>query len=786
MLVKNKKLQKTSEGFTLVETLIALAILAIITVGIFGIFKAVNKSAGIYETRTVATGLANEQMELIRNLPYLQVGTTEGWPQGDIPSNSPARNINNVNYFVHTDVQYVDDPFDELAPNDPYNADYKKARVWVTWDKYPINNPVTLVTNVVPKGQESIENGGTLSIQVFDNMVAPVSQVSVHIENTNLVPNININTQTNNQGELIVPALPVDTGNNYYIRVTKTGYTSDYTVPITQQNPSPTLPNQSIQQGIITDVSFTIDQISRLTINTTGTQGGGSWWDVGYQYRKQITIQNNSANILPTHSSIVLDLDHYGLVQEGKSLSNGNDIRIVYFDGSTWHDLDRINSTAWNQNGNPTKIWFATQQDIAGSASSDNYYLFYDNSAAINPNTNLTAIFTPERDSDTAGLYYFENTDGNTVADSSGNNNNGAISSATWTNGFSGSSLLYNLPTSYAEVTVADNASLDIEGQLTLEGWINPTSIAGNQSIIDRLNNYALWLDNGKLSFGVFDQVAGLKSIQTEETIPTDVWTYVSGTYLPGNMKVFINGLEKNSKSETVTYLASNSSPLFFGNGDNFGEKQSQFIGKIDSTKISNIIKVNFPFSSATDTTLITGTEESVVGANPVVGVSLNIIGERPLGHDGEGNPIIRNAFLNQSTNASGQLVISEIEWDKYIISLASDGYDLAEISPPNPVNVTPNENQVVTLVLVPHTDNSLRVTIVDSAKNPINQAAVHVTNGGFDQTKTTSTAGQVFFSSLSQGTYNIEVTKPGFETITTNQDVSGQSNREIILAPQI
>jgi prepilin-type N-terminal cleavage/methylation domain-containing protein len=783
-LQKDKKYKKFEKGFTLVETLIALAILAIISAGIFGIFQAVSKSSNIYETRTVATGLANEQMELIRNLPYLQVGTTEGWPQGNIPSTSPARNINNVNYTVHTDVQYVDDQFDELAPNDPYNADYKKARVWVTWDTYPSTNPVTLVTTIVPKGQESIENGGTLSLQVFDNVVAPVSQVSVHIENKSLIPNIDINTQTNSQGELVVPALPVDTGNNYYIRVSKTGYTSDYTVPITQEDPSPTLPNQSIQQGTITEVSFTIDKVSRLTINATGTQGGGSWWDVGYQYRKQITVHNNSANILPAHSTVALNLDHYSLVQANKSLSNGNDIRIVYFDGSTWHDLDRINSTDWNQNGTETKIWFATQQDIQASALSDTYFLYYDNSSASNPNTNLTSIFTPERDSDTAGLYYFENSDGTIITDSSGNNNNGTVTNPNWTAGFSGHSLLYDLPSAYAEVSVADNSSLDIEGQLTLEAWVNPTSIAGNQTIIDRLNDYALWLDNGIPSFGVFDQVAGLKSIQATDPVPTDTWSYVSGTYLPGNMKIFVNGEEKNSKSETVTYLAVNSSPLTIGNGNNFGEKSSQFIGKIDSARISDIIRVNFPFSSIPDTNLTLGEEESVIGANPVAGISLNIVGERPIGHDGEGNPIIRNNFLNQTTNASGQLILTDIEWDKYTITLASDGYDLAEISPPNPVNITPNENQVVTLVLVPHTDNSLKVTVVDSSKDPINQATVHVTNNGFDQTKATGSAGQVFFSALNPGTYNIEVTKDGFETITTTQDVSGQSSREIILAP--
>lgn len=783
MLHKNS--QKISNGFTLVETLIALAILAIISVGIFGIFQAVNKSASIYETRTVATNLASEQIELIRNLPYLSVGTTEGWPHGNIPSASNPKNINNVNYITHTDVQYVDDPFDELAPNDPYNADYKKARVWVTWDKYPCDKPVILVTNIVPKGQESIENGGTLSITVFNNAAEPVPQVSIHIENTALSPNININTQTNSQGELVIPALPIDTNNNYLIRTTKAGYTSDYTVPITVLNPSPTLPNQSIQQGTITNVSFTIDLVSRLTVNATGTQGGGSWWDVAYQYRQKITVQNNSANLLPAHSSVSLDLDHFSLVSASKSLSSGNDIRIVYFDGSTWQNLARINSTAWNTNGSPTKIWFATQQDIAASASSDSYYLYYDNSAATNPNTILTQIFTPERDSDTAGLYYFENGQDLAITDSSGNSNNGTITNATWTTGFSGRALLYNLPTAYSQIPVADNSSLDIEGQITLEAWINPTILAGNQSIIDRLNNFALWLDNGKPSFGVFDQVAGLKSIQITDSILPNTWTYISGTYLPGTMKIFVNGEEKNSKSETVTYLASNSSTMNFGNGDNFGEKSSQFIGKIDSAKISNIIRVNFPFSQIPNFSLSLSNEESVVSANPVANVSLNIIGERPIGHDGEGNTIFRNQFSNQITNASGQLILSNIEWDKYTITINSSDYDLAEISPPNPVNITPNENQVVTLVLVPHADNTLKITVVDSINDPISSASVHIIGTGFDQTKTTSSAGQVFFTPLNSETYNIEVSKAGYETFLGSQEVSGQTVREIVMTLQ-
>lgn len=786
-MFKNKNNQK---AFTLVETLIGLAIIVIIAAGVFGIYKAVMRSAGIYETRTIATNLATEQMEMIRNMPYLEIGTTEGWPAGDIPSVSSPKNINNINYTIHTDIQYIDDPFDELAPDDPYNADYKKTRVWVSWDKIPCASPVILVTTIVPKGQESIEGGGTLSIKVFNNAPTVVPQVSVHIENNDLDPAINITTQTNDQGELIVPALPIDTGNNYAITVSKDGYTSDYTVEATLANPNPVLSHQSIQEGIITSISFTIDLVSNLTINTTGSVGGEAWWDVAYQYRKQLTLQNNSADPLPANSSIKFDLDHYILAQEGKALVNGDDIRIVYFDGANWHELNRINKTDWNASGSPTKIWFQNQSEIIGSGSDNNYYIYYNNNVASSPPTDLTQIFTPGNDANTSAVYYYENGTGNTINDSSGYNNDGIITNIDWTSGKSGQAILYNVSGdwAYATISAPDSSSLDIEGPITLESWIYPQdNTTGNKSIIDRLNNYALWLNNGHPSFGVYDQIAGLKSIQAIDTVPIDTWTHIAGTYASGEMKIYINSHEKASKNETVTYITINSSDMLLGNGHNFGAHASQFIGKIDESRISTIVHSSFPYSAIANITVSQGDEETVVGVDPITSVLLDIIGERPIGYDGLGDPIFRNQFLDQTTNDSGQLILSDIEWDRYTITEKDPNYDLAEISPPSPVNVIPGENQIVTMVLVPHADNTLRITVINSAEQPIESAQVRVYNTdlGFDETKITSSAGQVFFTPLSIVAYNIEIIKAGFENFSGSEDVSGQTEREVVLAPQ-
>src|SRR5207244_6183266 len=70
--------------------------------------------------------------------------------------------------------------------------------------------------------------------------------------------------------------------------------------------------------------------------------------------------------------------------------------------------------------------------------------------------------------------YAFSEGSGTTVADTSGNNNNGTISGATWTSaGRFGNALVFNGTS--ARVTVPDAASLQLTSGMTLEAWVFPT-----------------------------------------------------------------------------------------------------------------------------------------------------------------------------------------------------------------------------------------------------------------------------------------------------------------------
>jgi hypothetical protein len=116
-----------------------------------------------------------------------------------------------------------------------------------------------------------------------------------------------------------------------------------------------------------------------------------AWWDCNYGYRKQITVSASSA--VSVGHSVALTFDHASLVSAGKALSNGNDVRVLYWNGSTWTEVARGLDTGSSWNNSATKIWFKLQAAISSSSSDANYYLYYGNSSAGTPPSTWSDVF---------------------------------------------------------------------------------------------------------------------------------------------------------------------------------------------------------------------------------------------------------------------------------------------------------------------------------------------------------------------------------------------------------
>ena len=83
---------------------------------------------------------------------------------------------------------------------------------------------------------------------------------------------------------------------------------------------------------------------------------------------------------------------------------------------------------------------------------------------------------------------------GTTVTDASGNGNNGTITNATWvTTGKYGDALKVN--GSNALVTIPDTASLHLSTGMTLEAWVNPSTVNANWRDVIYKGNDNLYLE---------------------------------------------------------------------------------------------------------------------------------------------------------------------------------------------------------------------------------------------------------------------------------------------------
>ena len=76
-----------NKGFTLIETLVGSIIFLIIALSAYNAFGVLMNIVAASRAKLAATSVANEKFEIIRNLPYSDVGIIAGIPAGKIQRN---------------------------------------------------------------------------------------------------------------------------------------------------------------------------------------------------------------------------------------------------------------------------------------------------------------------------------------------------------------------------------------------------------------------------------------------------------------------------------------------------------------------------------------------------------------------------------------------------------------------------------------------------------------------------------------------------------------------------
>ncbi len=259
---------KKKRGFTLVEALVGTAVFVLLAMSVYQAFLTTMEVVRLSRVKITATALGNEQFEIIRNLPYQDIGIVGGLPLGKIPATQTLIR-DGKEFGVRTIIRNIDDPFDGTiggTPNDTSPADYKLAELEITCDTCRNFPPLQLTTNIAPKNLESASTNGALFVKVFDAAGLPVSGALVHIENNKASPPFVIDDSTNNNGVLqIVDAPPGEEA--YEINVSKPNYTSEQTYLIGDPaNPDPLKPHATVLAQQLTQISFAIDKVSVIDI----------------------------------------------------------------------------------------------------------------------------------------------------------------------------------------------------------------------------------------------------------------------------------------------------------------------------------------------------------------------------------------------------------------------------------------------------------------------------------------------------------------------------------------
>ncbi|HEX7586171.1 MAG TPA: hypothetical protein VF390_00890 [Patescibacteria group bacterium] len=304
MIRINKKIK--NPAFTLVEAMVFLFIFSVITVTFYSVITLGTGYIIEAKNRLGALALANEKMEIVRNLQYGVIGTTTGIPAGNILADEDAA-VGAKTFHVKTLIQYIDDPFDGVLPADPIPTDYKRVKITISWQNSKGGSgEVYLVSRFVPPGLEVSSGDGILAVNIADGTGASISQAHVRIVNNIVSPTVDISQNTDDQGNLMFPGAK-QSQLGYEITVSKNGYETVSTVDPGSVAYTPKDPHASVVSGSLNTTYITIDKLADLKIKSVDYLGN-ALPDVDFHIKGSRELGTNST-LVPAETVYILDAD---------------------------------------------------------------------------------------------------------------------------------------------------------------------------------------------------------------------------------------------------------------------------------------------------------------------------------------------------------------------------------------------------------------------------------------------------------------------------------------------
>ncbi|MGB7062189.1 MAG: LamG-like jellyroll fold domain-containing protein, partial [Candidatus Zixiibacteriota bacterium] len=257
-------------------------------------------------------------------------------------------------------------------------------------------------------------------------------------------------------------------------------------------------------------------------------------------------------------------------------------------DSTTTNDYMELSATVSDEKPMTVSVY--------GDQDPDPTTLLYQESGLPDPST-VTHLWGGgpqefEVDVNTGALWHFNENTGTTAYDQTANDNDGAISGATWTTDSRfGYALDFDGLNDYVEVPA--DPSLDITGPITIEAWIKPSGDPVEYSeIVDKEPvtqgpGYSFILNNDRLlNFWIGESGTDWLSSVGTTALQDDTWYYVVGVNDGDSIRVYVDGVQEGTPTEQGPPGSTAGVNLQIGRGGT--SLQRWFNGIIDEIRISN------------------------------------------------------------------------------------------------------------------------------------------------------------------------------------------------------
>jgi len=291
-----------------------------------------------------------------------------------------------------------------------------------------------------------------------------------------------------------------------------------------------------------------------------------------------------SALTLPAHIKIVVTSPQYNIA----FYTDPTDVGSITFSGTAYTNgqTGQYATGTYSVSANAPSSWAFSNWVTTGGVSISG------STATVTSAGTVKAVFT-QATSPVAYLKFDEGA-GNIAYDSSGNNNNGTVYTATWTDGRIGKALHFNGVDSW--VRILNSPLLSGLSQITLEAWIKEDSLTSDvKGIISKCSGaahptygaeYFLGLYGASLAFHVSNYNYIAHDTVVDGINQANRWYHVAATWSGSKYTLYIDGVACVSGTCTPQTTYSNALDVQIGRHGTY--PWTYFQGIIDEVKIYN------------------------------------------------------------------------------------------------------------------------------------------------------------------------------------------------------